>query len=145
MSEPTERFYPSLAIGDESYTFTDADFRARVLAGKPAPTTPECARKLLDRFTSSDDATTPPAFVEEAARRQADAEFAKREADARAAVFAKVFDAMCEVPFVDYGDPDTQGMAEAAVTVFVELRRSPPTREIHPDGAETIRWPGDAS
>lgn len=141
--------------------FTDADFRDRVMAGKPAPTTPEFARKLLDRFVDSVDAEpTIPEFVNELVRRQADADFARRESQARAALVAKVCEALWTDlerqadepmgPYVDreMGMVDASGaslnmgtLAAAAVDVFVELLRNPPTRVTHADGHTEIRWP----
>lgn len=143
---------------NESYAFTDADFRDRVMAGKPAPTTPEFARKLTDRFVDAEP--TVPEFVNELVRRQADADFALRESQSRAAIVAKVCEALwtdlerqAEEPMGPYVDRemgmvDASGaslnmgtLAAAAVDVFIELLRNPPTRVTHADGHVEIRWP----
>lgn len=50
---------------------------------------------------------------------------AAEEGTIRAELVAKVFDAMCDVDYVDYGEPDTQGMAEAAVDAVVEFFSQP--------------------
>jgi hypothetical protein len=156
MSEPAGPFYPPMAIGTESYTFSNADFRARALAGKPAPT-PEFARKLLGRFVDAEP--TMPEFVNELASRQADADFARREAQAQAAVVVKVREVFNVHVFTPYGrcavDPADCGfefgiddwdawadhVSEIAVGVFVDMLRNPPTRITHADGHTEIRWP----
>jgi hypothetical protein len=110
-------------------------------------------------WDSVDAEPTVPEFVNEFVRVQADAEFTKREAEPRAAIVARVREALWssiesqatwgyvsrDRGIIDVGMADGLDMtvvAEAAVEVFVELLRNPPTREIHPDGTETIRWPG---
>jgi hypothetical protein len=86
-------------------------------------------------------------------RRRAAVEFASREANVRAALTAKVsaameaadeqdrlvdWDCMADETVVDW-----DALAEAAVGVFVELLRDPPTVEHRADGTEVVRWPGD--
>lgn len=93
---------------------------------------------------------TVPEFVNELVSRQADAEFARREAEARAAVVAKVR-AEIDAAFGDdrtsyfagdyITDDDLQALAAAAVDVFIDLLRNPPTRVTHADGHVEIRWP----
>jgi hypothetical protein len=75
--------------------------------------------------------------------RQARAEFEQREDRARAAVVAKVRDAMKARKDATawWDETELDDLAEAAVDVFVELLRDPPTVEHHPDGTEIIRWP----
>lgn len=75
-------------------------------------------------------------------RRQTDAEMARREAEARAVLTAKVREAIAEVFYGDVAWCDDIGAsAEKAVDVFIDYLRNPPVRETQPDGTETVRWP----
>jgi hypothetical protein len=87
--------------------------------------------------------------VGELVRRQMDADFARAEVAARAAVVAKVREAVqSAVENGQYGDASGhlggegfEAIADAAVEVFVGMLKNPPSFVTYPDGHTEIEWP----
>jgi hypothetical protein len=115
-------FYAPLAYADETHVHTDAQLRSAV------------------------DGVN--AIVERQVRARAE----QREARAREWLTARVREKIAlsqeghlgiDRRFPNAVEDALDVSANAAVEVFLEFLRNPPVREHHPDGTETVRWPGD--
>lgn len=109
----------------------------------------ESRAKYLEMTTVG--AELPPMMpgVEEIVRHYIDAEHQRREAAARAAVVAKVREAVeSAVNNGEYGDASGhlggegfEAIAAAAAEVFVGMVKNPPAFVTYPDGHTEIEWP----
>lgn len=166
------RFYPPLAIGEEKHIHTDEEMAClvdRTMSQLPGwqimATDGGAALERLRAMTArtyanlteigavADEPDPTTADVHDAilaeAKRQHEADFAKREAFAREALTARLRERITAHLEGHRGIDRTMAdhvyssAADAALEVFMEFLRDPPTMEHHADGHTEVRWPGD--